>query len=152
MSDQPQKSDTLYTEYGLARFHEVVTPAFLLALLDRLEAPADRVEKLEAENARLRAIIDGCDWYWPADDTSSDACADGPYAIAEDWSVKPGDVFAYSRGGVVETRYYAFLPADDRADSDDEFIVDEATEEAAQAKIKVEMDRRAALLTERSQS
>ena len=49
--------------------------------------------ELEAENERLRKTLAGCDWYWPEDDTSSDACADGPWQIAKNYDVKPGEVF-----------------------------------------------------------
>lgn len=106
-----------------------------------------RIAELEAENERLRQMLAGCDWYWPEDDTSSDACADGPWQIAENCDVKPGEVFAYSRGGVVETRYYGFLEAAEDADSDDQFEADEPTREAAEAKITAELQRRAALAT-----
>ncbi|HEX5933759.1 MAG TPA: 3'-5' exonuclease [Pseudorhizobium sp.] len=106
-----------------------------------------RIAELEAENERLRKMLAGCDWYWPEDDTSSAACADGPWQIAENCDVKPGEVFAYSRGGVVETRYYGFLEAAEDADSDDQFEADEPTREAAEAKITAELQRRAALAT-----
>jgi len=99
------------------------------------------------ELVRLRKAFASLDWYWPEDDTSSDACADGPWQIAENCDVKPGEVFGYSRGGVVETRYYGFLEAAEDADSDDQFEADEPTREAAEAKIAAELQRRAALAT-----
>lgn len=104
-----------------------------------------RAEAAEAEVKRLNDMLSGCDWYWPEEDTSSDACADGPWAIAETYDLKPADVLAYSRGGVVETRYFAFLPPADDSDSDDNFEVDETTEEAVAAKITAEIERRTAL-------
>lgn len=88
------------------------------------------------------------DWYWPEDDTSSDACADGPWQIAENIDAKPGEVFGYARGGVVEVRYFGSLPAAEDSDSDDEFEVDEPTREAAEAKMAVEVARRAAINAE----
>lgn len=115
-------------------------------LLDKPEAV--EVEQLRAENAKLKKIIASCQWHWPADDTSSEMCSDGPWEIAENCDVRPGEVFAYSRGGVVETRWYGFLPAADDADSDDEFTVDEATEDTAAAKMNAEIARRAALTQE----
>lgn len=120
------------------------------AVLKSMEALSE-LSHLRSENEGMRKALASCQWYWPEDDTSSDACADSPWAIAEDWDVKPGDVFACSRGGVVETRYYAFLPPADDADSDDEFEVDEPSEEAALAKIQAEIARREAL-NEGSQS
>lgn len=101
------------------------------------------IAALLAELDRLKAIVDGCDWYWPEDDTSSDACADGPWQIAENCDVKPGEVFGYSRGGVVETRFFASLPPADDADSGDDFEVDCATREEAEAAIAAELERRA---------
>lgn len=98
-----------------------------------------------AELDRLKAIVNGCDWYWPEDDTSSDACADGPWQIAENVDLYQGEILAYSRGGVVETRYYAFLPPAPGADSDDNFEVDEESREVAEGKIIAELARRAAL-------
>lgn len=115
-------------------------------LIDKPEAGEG--ERLRAENAKLKKIIASCQWHWPADDTSSEMCSDGPWEIAENCDVRPGEVFAYSRGGVVETRWYGFLPAADDADSDDEFTVDEATEDTAAAKMNAEIARRAALTQE----
>ncbi len=105
----------------------------------------DTLESLQRENEELRKKLAGCDWYWPEDDTSSDACADSPWEIAEIYDLKPADILAYSRGGVVETRYFAFLPPADDADSDDNFEVDETTEEAVSVKITAEIERRTAL-------
>jgi len=103
------------------------------------------------ELVRLRNAFASLDWYWPEEDTSSDACADGPWQIAENCDVKPGEVFAYSRGGVVETRYYGFLEATEDAESDDQFEADEPTREAAEAKISAELQRRAGLATTEGQ-
>lgn len=104
-----------------------------------------RAEAAEAEVKRLTAKLAGCDWYWPEDDTSSDACANSQWEIAEIYDLKPADILAYSRGGIVETRYYAFLPPADDSDSDDNFEVDEPTEEEVAAKITAEIERRTAL-------
>ena len=99
----------------------------------------------EAENAKLQKMMASLDCYWPEDDTSSEACADGPWQIAENHSTGPGEVFGYSRGGVIETRYFGYLDPAEDADSDDNFEVDEPTQEAAEAKIAAELTRRAAL-------
>lgn len=103
-----------------------------------------QIEALTTERDNLRKVIAGCDWYWPADDTSSDACADSPYMIAENCSLKEGEVIAYSRGGVVETRYYAFLTPADDSDTDDDFEADATTEAEVQAAIAEELERRRA--------
>ena len=95
----------------------------------------------DAEIKRLKMIIANCDWYWPAEDTSSDAYGGHPGEILE--NLPAGEVHAVSRGGVVETRFYAVLPPADDADSDDEFEVDEATELEALIRLKSEIDRRA---------
>jgi len=101
---------------------------------------------MKAELAGLReAISRRPEWHWPADDTSSDACADSQWQVAENCDLQPGEILAYSVGGVWETLYYAFLPAADDADGDDEFMVDEPTEEAVKEKIAAELARRAAL-------
>lgn len=105
---------------------------------------AAEVLELRAEVGQLRATIGACRWLWPSDDTSSEMCADHPREIAETIDAQAGEVFSYSRGGLVETRYFAYLRADDQSDSDDDFEVDEATEEAARAKILAEVSRRAA--------
>ena len=109
-------------------------------------ALARQAEALERENAELRKKLDACDWDWPEDDTSSDACSDGPWQIAEDCDLPPGEVLAYSRGGVVETRFYAYLPPADDSDSDDEFEVDAETELAVKQAIEAETARRARAL------
>jgi hypothetical protein len=111
-------------------------------LLEANNRYLERARAAEAESARLKKILDACDWYWPADDTSSDASISGPYEAL--WDVPAGTVVAVSRGGVVETRYYAQLPPTEDADSDDEFEVDEATEEDAIRKVAEEFARRAA--------
>ncbi|THV13758.1 hypothetical protein [Rhizobium rhizophilum] len=131
---------------------ETPPPSSHVAALDAhsqslLAAQKNVIDGLKAENDRLRKMLAGCDWYWPEDDTSSNACADGPWQIAENHDVKPGEVFGYSRGGVVETRYYGFLEAAEDSDSDDQFEADEPTREAAEAKIAAEVERRAALAT-----
>lgn len=92
----------------------------------------------------VAAIRGACQWFWPEDDTSSDACADSPRE-ALDLYIIPGQVAAYSCGGIVYTRYYGFLPPAEDADSDDNFEVDEPTEEAAEAKMKAEIDRRSSV-------
>lgn len=114
-----------------AAFIAAANPATILEILDRLE----RAEKALAS----------CQWYWPSEDTSSDACADSPSEIYEGLYVDPGTIIEYSRGGVVETGFYGRLPAADDADSDDDFEVDEPTEEAATEKMAAEISRRAAL-------
>ena len=106
------------------------------------------VYRMAREIERLKAMTDGCDWYWPEDDTSSYACSDGPWQIAENNDTPPGEVFGYSRGGVIETRFYGYLEATPDAGSDDQFEVDEVTREAAEAKIAAELQRRAALAKE----
>jgi hypothetical protein len=114
-------------------------------LLEANNRYLERARAAEAENARLKKIIDACDWYWPEDDTSSDSCISYPHEFFSDGYVDPGTVVAISRGGVVETRYYAQLPPAGDADSDDEFEVDEATEEDAKRKVAEERARRAKL-------
>ena len=114
--------------------------------ISELLALARQAEALQRENAELRKKLEACDWYWPEDDTSSDACADSPWQIAENYDLPPGEVLAYSRGGVVETRYYAYLPPADDADSDDQFEVDAETELAVKQAIEAETARRARAL------
>lgn len=113
----------------------------------RVRMDTARIEALEAENAELRKKLSGCQWYWPEDDTSSEACADSPQEVVQniyDWShpEKPS-VIAVARGGVVEVTYCATLPPADDADSDDDFWIEAETEEAAQALIDAEIARRA---------
>lgn len=108
------------------------------------KALATEVLERRAEVEQLRATIGACRWHWPSDDMSSEMCADHPRELAETIDAQEGEVFSYSRGGVVETRYFAYLRADDQSDSDDEFEVDEATEVAARAKILAEVSRRTA--------
>lgn len=110
-----------------------------------ISAVLSELDRLKEENERMRAQLNGCDWYWPEDDTSSDACADGPWQIAENVDLDQAEILAYLRGGVVETRYYAFLPPADDADSDDNFEVDCSTREDAEAGISAEIARRAAI-------
>lgn len=131
---------------------EFVQPEYIRADLHAAElaerdaevrTQAARIAELEAEVARLTGIIDGCDWYWPEADTSSDACESSPWDYMNNAAIY-GDVECILRGGIVERRFYAMLPPPDD-DSDDEFQVDEATEEAAQAALDAEVARRAAL-------
>jgi hypothetical protein len=112
----------------------------LLTALDSSVEREKRIGELEEELRRLHA---GCNWYWPEDDTSSDSCFFHPSEALQD--APPGVVVAVSRGGIVETRYYAFLDPALDADSDDEFEVDEPTREQAEAKLTAEKARRAAL-------
>jgi hypothetical protein len=114
------------------------SPLRIRALLACLEAAERQVKE-------LRTSINGCQWYWPEDDTSSDACAGHPFEVLENCDTLPGEVVAVSCGGVVETRFYARLPPADDATSDDDFEVDEATCAAAELKIAAEQTRRAAL-------
>jgi hypothetical protein len=103
----------------------------------------DNIAALLDEREAMKAALDACNWYWPEADTSSEYCRDSPREVIED--NEAGDVIAVSRGGVVETRYYAWLPPAEDADSDDDFEVDEATEQDAEAKVAAELARRAAL-------
>ena len=103
-----------------------------------------RIAELEGANEKLAKQIRAASrWYWPEDDTSSDACRESVREVFE--YEPPGTIGAYSCGGVVYTRYYGWLPPSDDADSDDEFEVDEPTREAAEAKMAEEVARRSAL-------
>ena len=116
----------------------------VLSCLEYTTLPGIR-EALETVK-KMKAIIASCQWYWPEDDTSSEMCADSGYeALVERAELEPGHVAAYARGGIVERRFFGWLPAADDADSDDEFEVDEATETEAVAKLEAEKARRAAL-------
>lgn len=113
-----------------------------------LGPPAD----LREENERLRQrvkVLEGQiakgEWYWPADDTSSDMCADGVWGVRDNVDLQPGQILHYATGGVLNYGYYAFLEAAKDADSDDEFEVDAATEEEVRVAIDAELARRAAL-------
>lgn len=108
------------------------------ALEARAVAAEERVKQLEK-------IIRSCEWYWPEDDTSSEACADSVYELASGCDLPEGEIMTYSRGGVVETRYYAFLSPAEDSQSDDEFEIDEPTREQAMMKLGTELARRAAL-------
>lgn len=122
----------------------------------RIEAQAAEIAALRAKLAEARAERDearkklnACNWYWPEDDTSSDMCGESAQEIVQnayDWTPEEsGDVVAVARGGIVAVTYCASLPPAEDADSDDDFWVEEATYEAAQAKIDAEKARRAAL-------
>lgn len=115
----------------------VAAPANGVAVPDELREARAKIERLEA------SIKSACRWFWPEDNTSSDACADDPSDIYRDG--KPGEIFAISSGGVFDTRYYAYLPAADDSDSDDEFEIDEATEDQARIAIGKELERRSLL-------
>lgn len=107
-------------------------------------------ERLGRERDEALKKLARCDWYWPEDDTSSEACNESPWEIVESYTDSRGQVVAVSRGGVIETRFYASLPAAEDSDSDDNFDVNEATEAEASAKIASELARRAALTKEPS--
>ena len=104
---------------------------------------ADRIEALAAENAALRERIaraQSC--FWPEDD--GETC----YSDASDiyQEVDAGKVVGISCGGVIWTRYFAWLePAVDCFDSDDDFVVDADTMEEAARLVRAELDRRASL-------
>lgn len=107
-----------------------------------IAAAKARIAELEGANEKLaKQIRAASQWYWPEDDTSSEACRESVREVFE----QPGTIGAYSCGGVVYTGYYGWLPPSDDADSDDEFEVDEPTREAAEAKMAEEIARRAAL-------
>lgn len=121
----------------------------ILSALATPPAPQPALALIEELTARIRDLekrLASCQWYWPEDDTSSECCSDCPSEVIEGlWDYKYGDVIGISRGGVVETRYHAWLEPADDADSDDNFEVDEATREEAKAKVDTELARRAAL-------
>lgn len=100
--------------------------------------PVDLLKEARDEIVALNKIIDGCRWYRNADD--HEHAVDGPWDILHE--VGPNSVCEIERGGVVETRFMAYLDAAEDSDSDDEFEVDEATAEAAQAKLDAEIARR----------
>lgn len=103
---------------------------------------------LKVEVERLRKADRACQWYWPENSTESENCADSPQEVVQNaygWEEPRGDVVAVARGGVVEVTYCAALPPAPDSDSDDEFWVEEATKEAAAAKITAELERRAGL-------
>lgn len=105
------------------------------------------IERLRAKLAEAEAKMRGLQWYWPEDDTSSESCADSAQEVVQnayDWEAPTGEVVSVARGGVIEVTYCASLPAAADADSDDDFWVEEATHEAASAKINAEKERRAA--------
>jgi hypothetical protein len=124
----------------------VIVPNYIEAKIGRQACIA--VPRLLAEYDRMREALEriqkGCRWYWPEDDTSSESCSNSPHDIALDASA--GEICAVARGGVIETRYYAWLPPADDADSDDEFLVNEANEADAKTKISAEIARRKAIL------
>lgn len=105
----------------------------------RADAAEARVKALEKQIAK------GCAWYWPADDTSSDMCADGVWGVRDNVDLQPGEILHYATGGVLNYGFYAFLEAAEDADSDDEFEVDAPTEEEVRVAIDAELARRAAL-------
>lgn len=112
-------------------------------LFNRLKA---RATAAEAREKTLRdKIAKACEWYWPADDTSSDMCADGVWGVRDNVDLQPGEILHYAIGGVFEYRYFAFLEPAEDADSDDEFEVDAPTEEEVRVAIDAELARRAAL-------
>ncbi|TWD54508.1 MazG-like nucleotide pyrophosphohydrolase family protein [Agrobacterium vitis] len=123
--------------------HMLISMIFRLktALFDKTE----QIAELQSQASATAKIMAACDWYWPSDDTSSEAAARSPGGIAENLELEPGEVLEYSRGGVVETRYYAFLPPAPDADSDDNFEVDTATETEAETMIAAELERRKGL-------
>lgn len=108
----------------------------------------ERADRAEEERDALAKKIAACGWYWPADETSSEACADTRGEVVEavyGWQPPTGEVVAVARGGVVEITYCAALPPAPDADSDDEFWVCEQTEDAARQAIAAEIERRATL-------
>lgn len=121
--------------------HSVLCEMIALALAEAEKAGREEAERrlVEAE-----AKLNACHWYWPENDTSEDCCSESAYETVDRFAGKPGSVIAVSRGGIVETTYCASLPPADDADSDDDFWVEETTEEAAQAKIDDELARRTA--------
>ncbi|MFB9794516.1 hypothetical protein EV665_13144 [Shinella granuli] len=112
----------------------------------KLEAMEQDVAEKDAEIARLRKIIAECQWYWPGNDTSGDYCEGSAWEVVEANAARPGDVTEVKRGGVVEVMFCASLPAAEDSDSDDDFWVQEKTEDEARAKIEAENLRRARTL------
>jgi len=98
---------------------------------------------LAAENEAMSKTLAACYWYWPAGDTSSECCRDCEQEVVAD--AGHGVVVEIARGGVVEVTHCASLPPAEDADDDDDFWVQETTAEAAEAKLRAEITRRAAL-------
>ncbi len=101
-----------------------------------------KLEEAEGARDRLAKKIAACNWYWPEDDTSSEACFESAQEVLDSAYISRGEVLAVARGGVVEVTYCASLPPADEADSDDEFWVEEKTYEAASLKVADEQSRR----------
>ncbi|WP_336801448.1 hypothetical protein [Kaistia sp. MMO-174] len=112
-------------------------------LLEANNRYLERARAAEAESARLKKILDACQWHWPEDDTSEEHCCSSPFEVLESQDLPAGTVAAIARGGIVEIRYCAQLPPDPDGSSDDDFEVDEATKEDAERKIVDELSRRA---------
>lgn len=94
------------------------------------------LSEARAEVARLRGIIDKCRWYWIEDD--SDYAANDPFELFSE--ADPGEVVCISRGGAIETLYYAWLPI--AGQPDDHFVIEAATAAEAEAKVAAERVRR----------
>lgn len=111
-------------------------------LRDTIASLRSKLEEAEGARDRLAKKIAACNWYWPEDDTSSEACFESAQEVLDSAYIKRGEVLAVARGGVVEVTYCASLPPADDADSDDEFWVEEKTYEAAALKVAEEQSRR----------
>jgi hypothetical protein len=125
--------------------------ASMLGVLDSLAAA------LEAANARADAAeakVEACGWYWPDGDTEAEVCQfsaqDAVDYAYETHGHEDGEVVLVERGGVVEQMYCASLSPAKGVWSTEHFWVQEATEDAARAKINAELSRRAALASEAS--
>lgn len=107
------------------------------AILDHIAALDARAKEAETQAGRLQKIIDGCDWYWPGEDTTESA-SDCWQEVVEAY----GEVYEVMRGGIVETMWCAVLPPAPDAETDDNFEICESTAEAARAKLTAEIERR----------
>jgi hypothetical protein len=115
--------------------------AHLSAVMMALPALLERIAELEK-------IIRNCQWYWPGHDQGENRCEHSEYDVVNteyeysDDGDKNGSVVEVVRGGTIEITFCAMLPPALDADSDDEFWVQEATRELAEAKVEAELLRR----------
>lgn len=108
----------------------------MFAAVEMMHAAAARIKALDEDNARLRKP----QFYWQED--SPETPWDNPYEYIYDYG--PGEIVSFTTGNQTGEHHAVYLPAEDDAETDDNWEFDSPSKAEVHAALAAELDRRAA--------